>query len=210
MTLTEIDHETETETETETELTPEEVPPPPTATRWRRLVLLVLLAGLVGGVLTLAWLAVHRTGAADDAAADREEAMSLSEQFMLRMGTYGPDLLDGQGQMPDYRSGVKELITPKFATSFDTQVGAAEQLVAQSGVSRKAAVYATGVSSIDADSADVLVAGSFTDSYRGKGPGEPLAVRMQVSLVKVQGDWLVDDFAPIVAPQTEAQSGAGR
>ncbi len=125
--------------------------------------------------------------------------MQVSEQFVLRMGTYGTELLDDTGRMPDYRSGVKELITSKFETSFDSQVVAAEQLVKQSGVSRKADVYATGVSSVDGDSADVLVAGSFLDTFK-KHPGEPLAIRMEVSLVKVDGDWLVDDFTPVSAP----------
>lgn len=174
------------------------------SSRFRLGLLVFLLAALLAASGSLIWLAAHRTGSEADIAADREKAMSISEQFMLRMGTYGPDLLDDSGQMPDYRSGVKELITPKFATSFDTQVGAAEKLVQQTGVSRKADVYATGVSSIDSDSADVLVAGSFTDSYQGKGPGEPLAVRMQVSLVKVDGKWLVDNFAPLIAPDTGA------
>jgi Mce-associated membrane protein len=179
--------------------TPERTP----SAGFRRGLLVSLLAGLLVASGSLVWLAAHRTGSASDTQAEREQVMSLSEQFMLRMGTYGPDLLDDQGQMPDYRSGVKELITAKFATSFDTQVGAAEQLVKQTGVSRKADVYATGVSSIDGDSADVLVAGAFTDSYKGK-PGEPLAVRMQVSLVKVDGTWLVDNFAPLTAPETGA------
>jgi len=170
---------------------------PPQAARFRRGLLAVLLATLLAASGSLVWLAAHRTGSASDLASDREQVMSLSEQFVLRMGTYGPDLLDGSGQMPDYRSGVKELITPKFSTSFDKQVGAAEKLVEQTGVSRRADVYGTGVSSIDDDSADVLVSGSFTDSYPKQGAGEPAAVRLQVSLVKVDGDWLVDNFAPI-------------
>ncbi len=169
------------------------------AARFRLGLLAVLLAALLAASGSLIWLAAHRTGTESDISSGREQVMSLSQQFMLRMGTYGPDLLDDNGQMPDYRSGVKELITPKFATSFDKQVGAAEQLVKQTGVSRKADVYATGVSSIDSDSADVLVAGSFTDSYDGHGPGEPLAVRMQVSLVKVDGKWVVDNFAPLTS-----------
>ena len=91
--------------------------------------------------------------------------MQVSEQFVLRMGTYGTELLDDKGRMPDYRAGVKELITSKFETVLRHQVVAAEQLVKQSEVSRKADVYATG-SSVDNDSADVLVAGSFTDAVK--------------------------------------------
>jgi len=179
----------------------------PAAARFRRLLLAFLLVALLVSSAGLVWLAAHRSGDESGTASQREEVMSLSEQFMLRMGTYGPKLLDDKGQMPEYRSGVKELITPKFATSFDKQVGAAEQLVKQAGATRVADVYATGVSSIDADSADVVMAGSFTNTYAGAGagkaPGEPLAVRMQVSLVKVGGHWLVDDFAPITTSDTD-------
>ena len=123
--------------------------------------------------------------------------MAQTEQFMLRMGTYGPDLLDDKGQMPEYRSRVKEVITPKFAASFDKQAGTAEQLVAQAGVSRKAEVFATGVSAIDSDSATALVAGTFTDTYKKGGQQQPVPFRIEVSLVKIDGKWLVDDFTPV-------------
>ncbi len=136
--------------------------------------------------------------------------MAQTEQFMLRMGSYGPDLLDDQGAMPDYRSGVKEIITPKFATSFDKEAGAAEQLVAQAGVSRVPDVFATGVSSLDEDSARTLVAGSFTDTYTVKDktvPQEPIPFRIEVSLVKIDGKWLVDDFNPVSADGDVPESG---
>ena len=33
--------------------------------------------------------------------AEREAVMAQTQQFVLRVNTYGPDLLDAQGQMPD-------------------------------------------------------------------------------------------------------------
>ena len=94
------------------------------------------------------------------------------------------------------------MITPKFATSFDESVTTAEQIVSQAGVSREAEVFSAGVSTIDADSATALVAGTFTDSYpTGEGgaltPQEPVPFRIEVDLVKTEGEWLVDDFAPV-------------
>ncbi len=128
--------------------------------------------------------------------------MSQTRQFMLRMGTYGPDQLEG-GQLPEYRELVTEVITPKFATSFDQSVATAEQIVAQAGVSREAEVFSAGVSTIDADSATALVAGTFTDSYPDNAgelrPQEPVPFRIQVTLVKTEGEWLVDDFTPVTA-----------
>jgi Mce-associated membrane protein len=170
------------------------------AARFRTVLLAVLVALALVAAGVLAWLLLARGGDGEDVQASREEVMAQTEQFMLRMGTYGPDLLDDQGAMPEYRDRVKEVITDKFSASFDKEAGTAEQLVAQAGVTRVADVFATGVSSIDQDSARALVAGTFSDSYAVKGKTvdqEPIPFRIEVSLVKVDGEWLVDDFDPV-------------
>lgn len=175
------------------------------STTFRRVLLGVLVVALVAAGGVLVWLLADRQGEADELQAEREQVMAQTEQFMLRMGTFGPDLLEGE-QMPDYRERVTEVITPKFATSFDKEAATAEQLVAQAGVSREADVFATGVSVIDADSATALVAGSFTDTYTPEGggeprPQEPVPFRIEVSLVKTDGEWLVDDFTPVTGAE---------
>jgi len=179
----------------------------PRSQLFRLVLAAVLLVVILAASVTAVTLFATRGGEGGDTQAGREEVMAQTEQFMLRMGTYGPDLLDDSGAMPDYRAGVKEVITPKFAASFDKEAGAAEQLVAQAGVSRVPDVFATGVSSLDEDSARTLVAGSFTDSYTGKGKTvdqEPIPFRIEVSLVRIDGEWLVDDFSPVGAtPDTE-------
>jgi len=164
---------------------------------FRVVVLGVLVVVLLAACGTLIWLLAGRRGEADDLQSSREAVMAQTDQFMLRMGTYGPDLLDDKGQMPEYRSRVKAVITPKFATSFDQQAGTAEQLVAQAGVSRQAQIFATGVSAIDSDSATALVAGTFTDTYKKGGQQQPVPFRIEVSLVKTDGKWLIDDFTPV-------------
>lgn len=170
--------------------------------------LVVLLLASLG---TSIWLAATRgfeavglERGAGELQAERESVMRQTRQFMLRTGTYGPDQLV-DGQLPEYRELVEEVITPKFATSFDQSVSTAEQIVAQAGVSRTAEVFSTGVATIDADSATALVAGSFTDSYPDQAgelqPQEPVPFRIQVTLVKTGGEWLVDDFTPITGAQ---------
>jgi Mce-associated membrane protein len=170
------------------------------------------LAGVLALILLLSlgasvWLAASRgfeavgiDRGAGELQAERDQVMSQTRQFMLRMGTYGPDQLEG-GQLPEYRRLVTEVITPKFATSFDQSVTTAEQIVAKAGVSREAEVFSAGVSTIDADSATALVAGTFTDSYPDNAgelqPQEPVPFRIQVTLVKTEGEWLVDDFTPV-------------
>ena len=175
--------------------------------RFRRGLLAALVVVVVAGALVLTALVAGRGvpgvggGGQDDVQREREAVMAQTEQFMLRMGTYGPDLLDAKGAMPKYRSRVEAVITPKFAVSFQKEASTAEQLVAQAKISRQAAVYATGVSSIDEDSATALVAGSFTDSYPKTGERDPAPFRFQVDLVKIKGTWLVDDFSPVTGAE---------
>ena len=177
------------------------------ATSFRLALLGVLVVVLLAAVGTSIWLVATRgaaevgiQGEAAEIQAEREAVMSQTRQFMLRMGTYGPDQLEN-GQLPEYREQVTEVITPKFASSFEKSVTTAEQLVAQAGVARRAEVFSTGVATIDADSATALVAGTFTDSYPTRQgemePQPPVPFRMQVSLVKTGGEWLVDDFTPV-------------
>ena len=204
------------------EIRPEETGPatrdPAPPSRWRRLLAVVLVLVVVACVALLVWLTTGGRASAGgglDHLEEREEVMSLTDQFVKRLGTYSPDMVDGSGQMPDYREQVREVITPKFAADFDKEVATAEQLVAQGGITRTADVFATAVSSVDDDSARVLVAGAFTDSYR-QGEGEkartidqePLPFRFTVDLVTIEGEWLVDDFSPVSAPGS-AGSGGG-
>jgi hypothetical protein len=201
MAVTEL---TERETEGRPEERTSERTEAPQAPRFRRMLLAVLAAVVAVGLVSLAWLVSTRgvdtvgvLGDQQQLQAEREAVMAQSEQFMLRMGTYGPDLLDSHGAMPQYRARVKEVITPKFAVSFDKEAATAEQLVAQAHISREADVFAAGVSAIDADSATALVAGAFTDSYPEQGARDPSPFRIEVRLVKVDGHWLVDDFSPV-------------
>jgi len=142
-------------------------------------------------------------------AREREVAMSQAKQFVLRLNTYGPQLLDENNAMPQYRELVIEVITPKFATDFEENAALAEQTVAQAGVGRTGEVFSTGTSAIDGDSATVLVAGSFTNSYPDpQAPEEridtdSLPFRFEVSLKKIDGEWLVDDFVPLTGEDEE-------
>ena len=149
---------------------------------------------------------------------DREQLLTLSRQFATRFNTYDPSMLDDSGHLPDY-AAVADLMTPKFAEVFSDNVGYAEATVAQAGVSSIGTVYAVGVASLDGDSAEVLVAGTIELSYpypeqegdEGDDPDDdptggtdgeslssgPQRFRYQVSLVKIDGNWLIDDLDDI-------------
>ena len=189
----------------------------------RLVVLVALLALSLASIIVLGVLYAQRTDAGegspaaradalfsgdDPLQADREQVMSQARQFMLRLNTYGPDQLDESGQMPDYRSSVEEVITPKFKASFEQGVVAAEQTVAQARIARTAQVFSAGVSALDADSARVLVAGSFTNSYPSdqgdRVSDDPAPFRVEVAMVRTGGTWLVDDFVPVTGDDETA------
>ena len=103
--------------------------------------------------------------------------------------------------MPKYRELVTAVITPEVQDLLrEAAWRPPSRPSPRPGVSREAKVFATGVSTIDADSATALVAGSFTDTYPdAKGRPSPTSRRRSASrcsLVKTDGTWLVDDFTP--------------
>jgi Mce-associated membrane protein len=192
----------------------------PTSHSLRLTLLVLLIALLLVSTAAVAYLAATRPvpalgidGSQASVQSERERVMAQAEQFMLRVNTYGPDLLQGD-TMPDYRKLVEEVITPKFAADFEENVPAAEQTVKEAGLARTCEVFSTGVSAIDADSATALVAGSFTNSYpKTAGSDErvetdPAPFRVQVSLVKIKGTWLVDDFTPLTGDAPTADPSA--
>jgi Mce-associated membrane protein len=187
------------------EVTSEHPTSAPRAALFRLVLLGALVLALVASVVSAAVLYSHRHGDAGTILqADREAAMASTQQFVLRVNTYGPSLLDSNGQMPEYRSRVKAVITPKFAVSFDQGVTVAEQSVKNYGVDRTCAVFATGVEQIDTGSAQVLVAGSFSETLKNKSgkrvsAGEPAPFRLRVSLDKIDGRWLVDDYQTVTS-----------
>ncbi|WP_137294354.1 hypothetical protein [Nocardioides dongxiaopingii] len=148
--------------------------------------------------------------AATDDARTRELVMSRANQFVLRTNTYGPSDLDEQNALPGYADGVRELMTAKLAAGFEENLTLAEQSVAQAGYARTAQLYATGLESLEGDRASVLVTGAVSGSYPdpeqdGRIEDEPLQFRYQLSLVRTEGEWLVDSFTPVQGVEDQAQ-----
>ena len=190
MTATDV-RERDEEQVTASEPAPPGAATPRAASGFRRVLALVLGLALVAsvGVLRLAAGRAARRGRRAPAAAragDGADAPVPAADGHLR-----PRPARRPGAMPAYRDQVGEVITPKFKASFEKEAGVAEQLVAQSQAARVAEVFATGVSDIDPDSATALVAGTFTDTYVVKDEpveGEPVPFRIEVSLVRIDGD----------------------
>jgi Mce-associated membrane protein len=195
-------------------------PSPPSSSRSRSALLVGFVAVIVACLVFLLVLLVTKDADADDPSgrpqAQREELMSQTQQFVIRVNTFGPSWLDEKNKMPKYVDGVSELMTAKFAASFKESVVIPEAQVAQSGYGRTAQVFAVGVASMDEDSATVLVGFVRTDSY--PKPGDPnkrvkLAgnpERWAVQLVHTQGEWLVDNYAVISEIPDDGQQPTGQ
>ena len=179
----------------------------PRSATFRLVLLVVLVVLLLASAGALVWLLTERRGEADGVQSERDAVMSQTRQFVLRLNTYGPDQLDDQGHLTDYRDQVLQVITPKFAVDFEKSgLPIAEQTVAQAGYGRSAQVFGVGVESIDADSATAIVAAGLTGSYPDpKHPDDQAkrvdadqdVLRWEVDLVLSEGTWLVDDYAPV-------------
>ena len=179
---------------------------PPSSATLRLVLLVVLVALLLGAAGALVWLLADRRGQADALQSERDAVMSQTQQFVLRLNTYGPDDLDSSGHLTGYQKQVDAVITPKFATDFESSgLPIAEQTVKQAGYARTAQVFGVGVQSVDSDSAVALVAaglkGSYADPRRPSSTkridaGEDV-LRWEVDLVRTGGEWLVDDYRPV-------------
>lgn len=198
--------------------------------RSRRERLVLLVAGIVVAacLISLVVLLTVRDSGSDTSTSaterDREDIMSVSQQFVLRLGTFGPADLNEERQMPEWIAGVSDLLTTKFGAGFVQAAEVREAAVAEQGLRSVAKVYIVGVSSQEGDSATALVGGTLAQSYPATGnTKQRLSVpldqfRFNVKLVKVKGEWLVDDFDDIdgadvdenAVPGASATPGGGQ
>jgi Mce-associated membrane protein len=119
---------------------------------------------------------------------ERARVKAIAEQFCLRMD-------DVDGSDPDgYTKRVKELLTTKLKAAFDQQFGAVQKLDTDTTVKGVGTILASGIADIDPDSATVLVA---HDTAVTSSSGNVLRhARWTVTLRKIDGHWLVDNWNP--------------
>jgi hypothetical protein len=142
-------------------------------------VLLLVCTGLA------VWLFVEQRGS-DERARERASAAAVASQFALRM-----DQVDG-ADFEGYLDGINELLTAKARTENSKVFDAIRQSYQAAKVKGSGKVLLTGVAEADDDSATVLVVhDADVSSTQGKVERHH---RWAVELVKVDGDWLVDDF----------------
>lgn len=141
--------------------------------------------------LTETWYNPFSSGQTVVSDSDRKDAVTVAEQFSIRM-----DAIDSTNT-EEYVKKVGELLTQKQRAKFEEEFQQFQELgnISEQGdVKGEGKILASGVSTIDDRRAIVLVA---HDANITSPQGTTARhYRWVITLVKVSGDWLVDDFTP--------------
>lgn len=148
----------------------------------------VAVLALVAVVVMLVAVRPDYQRAADLDAA-RGEASGVAEQFAAQVNNYDAKSID------DYQQRVSGLLTTKFAGEFEKAMADIVKSVNEADMTSKGEVLTSAVASIDTDSADVLVVADA--NVKTVFDTRARHFRWEVSLVKVDGKWLVDNFSPV-------------
>lgn len=119
----------------------------------------------------------------------RIDAARVAEQFAAQVNNYDVASIE------DYQDGIRPLLTTKFAGEFEKAMADIVTSVQQAKMTSEGKVITSAVASVDPDSADVLVVADA--NVKTVFDTRARHFRWEVSLVKVDGDWLVDNFTPV-------------
>ncbi len=148
----------------------------------------VLVLLLVAGVAAGIW-GFTRLRSAETELDARADVVRVAEQFTVAVNNYDSGSVDG------YKSSVTRLLSTKFRGEFEKAMEDIVAQVQQAKMQSEGKVLASGVATIDDDSARVLVVSDA--SVKTVYDERERHFRWEISLVKVDGKWLVDDFTPV-------------
>jgi hypothetical protein len=151
------------------------------------LTLLTVLA-VVALVLELTSLKGRSESARSDETA-RSSVVRAAERFSVQVNNYDVSSVD------EYQATITPLLSPKFKGEFDKAMTDIVASVKQAKMTSKGEVLTSAVASLDPDSAKVLVVSDAT--VKTVFDSRARHFRWEVSLVKIDGAWLVDDFTPV-------------
>lgn len=151
-------------------------------------VLAVALVLLVAGLVVSATSARTWSQAREESQ-ERTAVVRVAEQFTAEVNNYDAETID------DYRASVGELLTRKFRTEFDQAMEDIVTQVDEAKMSSEGEILVSGVATIDPDSAEVLVVADAAVTTVFDQLNRHF--RWKITLVKVEGEWLVDDFVPV-------------
>lgn len=163
---------------------------------WFATALAALCALALAGGIALVWWLDQETDQRAQTEEDRAAAIDAARTFTETWNTFRPK------EVESYLEEVRPLLTAKFRTQFDDAAEDVVTGITQQRLFSKGEVLVNGdgiplvgIASMDKDSAEVLVV---SDAKRVANRQRVLRHwRWQVSLVKSDGEWLVDDFEEV-------------
>ena len=172
---------------------PHDEPPAPLRTsvlRWGVAAFLTLVAilAVVALVVELTSLKGRSEAVRSDESA-RSAVVRAAERFAVQVNNYDV------GSVDRYQATITPLLSPKFKGEFDKAMTDIVASVKQAKMTSKGQVLTSAVASLDPDSAKVLVVSDAT--VKTVFDSRARHFRWEVSLVKIDGSWLVDDFTPV-------------
>ena len=148
----------------------------------------VAVVAVVALVLELTMLR-PRSEEVSSAEQSRSDVTAAAERFAVQVNNYDVSSVD------DYQASITPLLSPKFKGEFDKAMTDIVQSVKQAKMSSKGEVLTSAVASLDPDSAQVLVVSDA--NVKTVFDTRARHFRWEVSLVKIDGKWLVDNFTPV-------------
>jgi len=128
----------------------------------------------------------------EDAEAERQarsEVVRAAERFAVQVNNYDVESVDR------YQATVTPLLSPKFRGEFEKAMTDIVTSVKQAKMTSKGEVLASAVAAVDQDSAEVLVVSDA--NVKTVFDTRARHFRWEVSLVKIDGRWLIDNFTPV-------------
>ena len=153
----------------------------------------LLMAVVFGLVLAVSAVAIvvlaDRRSDVESELDARQDVVRVAERFTVQVNNYDAESVE------DYQASVASLLSTKFKAEFDQAMQDIVQSVQEAEMTSKGTVLASGVATVDQDSARVLVVADadVTTVFDRR----QRHFRWEITLVKVDGQWLVDDFTPV-------------
>lgn len=119
----------------------------------------------------------------------RGDVVRVAERFTAQVNNYDNKSID------NYEKTIRPMLSTKFRGEFEKAMKDIVTSVKEAEMTSTGNVLASGVASADKDSARVLVVADA--DVKTVFDTRNRHFRWQVSLVKVDGSWLVDDFTPV-------------
>lgn len=140
---------------------------------------------LVALVAALALSGRAGSSRADSASPPSDEALAVAEERVVQLTTLDHRRIDQQ--LADLREG----LSGDFRQQFEATLATLRSTVTDNRILSTGSVAASGVVAADDGSAEILVAANAEVRSAGSAPPEQRSYRIDVSLVREDGRWLV-------------------